>query len=126
MCMCEYLILGADVFFGPKSGDTLNSWVILVFHITILYIIAVSISQQSRTQPLGSPAAVGLESPIARATSRPMASAASALEGRWMLEDDEGNTSFALISTDLEVTFVDDPVTWKNSGMNSGVSFKHD
>ena len=37
----------------------------------------------------------------------------SALEGRWMLEDGEGNTSFALISADLEVTFVDDPVTWR-------------
>eukprot|EP00435_Cladocopium_sp_Y103_P052224 s163_g16.t1 len=33
----------------------------------------------------------------------------SALEGRWMLEDGEGNTSFALISASLEVTFVDDP-----------------
>ena len=48
--MCEYLILGADVFFGPKSGDTLNSWVILVFHIIILYIIAAYLNSH---EPIG-------------------------------------------------------------------------
>ena len=40
---------------------------------------------------------------------------ASDLEGRWLLEDPEGNTSFAVIklssTSDLEVTFVEDPET---------------
>lgn len=35
----------------------------------------------------------------------------TALEGRWLLEDGEGNTTFAVISASLDVTFVEDPDT---------------
>ena len=35
----------------------------------------------------------------------------SALEGRWIMEDGEGNTTFAVISASGEVSFVEDPDT---------------
>lgn len=33
----------------------------------------------------------------------------SALEGRWLMEDGEGNTTFAVISATGDVSFVEDP-----------------